>query len=115
MLFGQQKSSGLTAHCNACPWLFLCHGGCPKDRFARSPEGEDGQYYLCGGLEAFFAYSVPRLRETMALSARGKSRQEIMEHLIRRERERYAGVSRNEPCPCGSGRKFKQCCQRRCP
>jgi preprotein translocase subunit SecA len=21
----------------------------------------------------------------------------------------YAGVSRNEPCPCGSGRKFKRC------
>ncbi len=23
--------------------------------------------------------------------------------------EKYAGVSRNEPCPCGSGRKFKRC------
>lgn len=23
------------------------------------------------------------------------------------------GVGRNDPCPCGSGRKFKQCCQRR--
>ncbi len=23
-----------------------------------------------------------------------------------------AGVGRNEPCPCGSGRKFKQCCLR---
>ncbi|NLV56467.1 MAG: hypothetical protein GXY13_12740 [Acidimicrobiales bacterium] len=22
------------------------------------------------------------------------------------------GVGRNDPCPCGSGRKFKQCCQR---
>ncbi|MBM3117801.1 preprotein translocase subunit SecA [Jeongeupia naejangsanensis] len=22
---------------------------------------------------------------------------------------RYAGVSRNDPCPCGSGKKFKQC------
>ena len=21
----------------------------------------------------------------------------------------YAGVGRNEPCPCGSGKKFKQC------
>ena len=24
----------------------------------------------------------------------------------------YAGVGRNESCPCGSGRKFKLCCQR---
>ena len=25
------------------------------------------------------------------------------------EVDEYAGVSRNEPCPCGSGRKFKRC------
>ncbi len=22
----------------------------------------------------------------------------------------YKGISRNDPCPCGSGKKFKQCC-----
>ena len=22
----------------------------------------------------------------------------------------YAGVGRNDPCPCGSGEKFKNCC-----
>ena len=22
----------------------------------------------------------------------------------------YAGIGRNDECPCGSGRKFKQCC-----
>ena len=22
----------------------------------------------------------------------------------------YRDVSRNDPCPCGSGKKFKQCC-----
>jgi hypothetical protein len=27
-------------------------------------------------------------------------------------RNRAAGVGRNEKCPCGSGRKFKQCCGR---
>lgn len=26
-----------------------------------------------------------------------------------------SGVGRNDPCPCGSGRKFKQCCQRTPP
>ena len=25
----------------------------------------------------------------------------------------FRGVGRNDPCPCGSGRKFKVCCQRR--
>lgn len=27
-------------------------------------------------------------------------------------RKPVAGVGRNEPCPCGSGRKFKKCCGR---
>ena len=27
-----------------------------------------------------------------------------------RPRVDYSGVGRNEDCPCGSGRKFKQCC-----
>ncbi|RPI33784.1 MAG: hypothetical protein EHM67_15050 [Hyphomicrobiaceae bacterium] len=28
----------------------------------------------------------------------------------RREPVRSAKVERNEPCPCGSGKKFKKCC-----
>lgn len=25
------------------------------------------------------------------------------------KKEVYPGVNRNDPCPCGSGKKFKQC------
>ena len=25
------------------------------------------------------------------------------------ENDPYAGVGRNDPCPCGSGKKFKNC------
>ena len=113
--FGLAKTDGLTAYCRACPYLALCNGGCLKDRFARSPDGEEGQYYLCDGLKSFFAYAVPLLREAMRLSAQGKGRQEIMDALVKAERARCRGVSRNDPCPCGSGRKFKLCCLRRCP
>lgn len=24
----------------------------------------------------------------------------------------FVGVGRNDPCPCGSGKKFKKCCGR---
>jgi preprotein translocase subunit SecA len=34
------------------------------------------------------------------------SRQAMPETFVRKERK----VGRNEPCPCGSGKKFKQCC-----
>ncbi len=113
--FGMEKKTGLTASCRACPWLSLCNGGCPKDRFALSPGGEEGQYYLCEGLKSFFSYAVPRLKDAMLLSSRHKSRQEIMEALILKERESVRNISRNDPCPCGSGKKYKQCCQNRCP
>ena len=113
--FGDAKQAGLTGHCRACPWLSLCNGACPKDRFLTSPEGEPGQYYLCAGLEKYFSYAVPLLREAMRLSAQGKAPTEITAALLRRERERLRGISRNDPCPCGSGKKFKSCCQRLCP
>ncbi len=113
--FGAAKRGGLTAHCRACPWLKLCNGACPKDRFGRSPEGEEGQYFLCAGLEAYFAYAVPLLEEAMRLSARGKAPVEIMPALAQRERARLGRAARNDPCPCGSSRKFKSCCLRLLP
>lgn len=29
------------------------------------------------------------------------------------KQERLGRVGRNEPCPCGSGKKFKHCCLRK--
>ena len=51
----------------------------------------------------------------MALSAAGKKPQEIMQICIREEREKYRKIQRNDPCPCGSGKKYKQCCMKRVP
>ena len=30
--------------------------------------------------------------------------------LSRRNNEKYPGTGRNQPCPCGSGKKYKRCC-----
>ena len=63
----------------------------------------------------YFDYAVPRLRRAMALSAQGTDRSRVMQLLIQEERKQFQGVSRNDPCPCGSGKKFKKCCQKRVP
>ena len=47
--FGQDKLDTLTAQCRDCKVRNWCNGGCPKDRFALSRDGEPGQNYLCPG------------------------------------------------------------------
>lgn len=79
--FGKSKRESLTSHCRKCPWYKFCGGGCPKDRFALSPEGEEGQYYLCKGLEKFFAHAVPVLEKIMDMSRQGMSPKQIMEQI----------------------------------
>ena len=76
--FGLGKRETLTEECRACPYLRFCNGGCPKDRFGLSAEGQPGQYWLCPGLKAFFAHAQPVLERVMAMSAQGKTSPEIM-------------------------------------
>ena len=76
--FGNAKKENLTAECKDCPFLKYCNGGCPKDRFGIGSGGEKGQYYLCGGLKAFFAHAEPVLKKVMAMSREGKTPPEIM-------------------------------------
>ena len=52
--FGRDKRDTLPRYCLECDVRFACHGGCPKDRFIQSPDGEDGLNYLCAGYKAFF-------------------------------------------------------------
>ena len=54
--FGEDKLSSLPKYCRECEVRFACHGGCPKNRFIRTPDGEAGLNYLCAGYKAFFNY-----------------------------------------------------------
>jgi uncharacterized protein len=111
--FGQAKKDGLPGQCRACPVLFLCNGGCPKDRFAITSEGEPGLNFLCGGYRELYAHMIPHLQRMVALGRSGKGVAAIMVELEIAEREarrRWRSTSRNDPCPCGSGRKYKHCC-----
>ncbi len=111
--FGQAKRSTLPRYCRQCPVLSLCNGGCPKDRFATSPDGEPGLNYLCAGYRAFYRHALPYLQRMALLAASGQPVSSIMAELEsqeRDERKRWAAAGRNDPCPCGSGKKYKLCC-----
>ena len=57
--FGRRKLETLSRVCRECDVLEMCHGECPKNRFARTPEGEEGLNYLCPGYKRFFRHCRP--------------------------------------------------------
>lgn len=81
--FGQAKADDLPGHCRRCTVRFACHGGCPKDRFATTPDGEPGLHYLCPSYKAFFAH-VDRPMRFMAGALRtGRLAEEVMAWMAR--------------------------------
>ena len=54
--FGLAKRDALTRQCRECPFLFACHGECPKNRFVTDCYGNPGHNYLCAGYRQFFAH-----------------------------------------------------------
>jgi uncharacterized protein len=76
--FGMAKRQSLTQFCLVCDWLFACHGGCPKNRIRKSPQGEDGQNYLCPAYKEFFAYVDKPMRIMANLLRQQKAPAEIM-------------------------------------
>lgn len=76
--FGRDKATTLPAQCRRCPVLFACNGGCPKDRFATSVDGEPGLNHLCDGYLRFFTHSTTTMRRMAELVSTGRFADEIM-------------------------------------
>jgi uncharacterized protein len=69
--FGQAKKEDLPRYCRECEVRFVCNGGCPKDRFLLTPDGEPGLNFLCEGYRAFFNHIRPAM-DFMAAELRAK-------------------------------------------
>ena len=110
--FGIEKRNTLPRQCLMCEVRYACHGECPKHRFLHTPDGIHGLNYLCEGLKMFFSHVEPYM-EYMAGELKAKRPPaNVMNWIRNRENQvvRQARPERNDPCPCGSGRKFKNCC-----
>ena len=103
--FGDDKRDTLTTQCQQCEVRALCNGGCPKDRFALSRDGEPGQNYLCAGLELFFKHTAPAMRAMAQLIQQRRYPAELMAAIAAEDQKRGP----YQPCSCASGRKFRVC------
>ncbi|MGH7214925.1 MAG: anaerobic sulfatase maturase [Tepidisphaeraceae bacterium] len=111
--FGADKLDTLPQYCRSCDVRFACNGECPKHRFITTPDGQPGLNYLCAGYKLFFHHVDPYMRAMAQLIASGRHPTEIMGRLARPdplENRPTRSTGRNDPCPCGSGRKYKKCC-----
>ncbi|MDR9827454.1 anaerobic sulfatase maturase [Vibrio sp. FNV 38] len=114
--FGEEKQTLLNEQCKSCTYKFACHGGCPKHRFEAGNSGKIGHNYLCQGYYKFFSHSENKMKIMGSLIQSRQSPAHIMHYLAAQEfrnlsKNRFnKAIGRNDPCTCGSGKKYKHCC-----
>ena len=86
--FGNAKRDALPGYCRRCDVRFACHGGCPKDRFTTSPDGEPGLHYLCPSYQAFFRHVDRPMRFMAAQLRSGGYADQVMAWYQREDRRR---------------------------
>ncbi|MBN1973355.1 MAG: anaerobic sulfatase maturase [Sedimentisphaerales bacterium] len=107
--FGQAKHDTLPSYCKTCEVLNMCNGECPKNRFIKSPDGELGLNYLCVGYKHFFTHCTPFVQAVAEQWNRQNIKQQTTMTQATDSIAAYK-IHRNAPCPCGSGKKYKNCC-----
>ena len=101
--FGKMKAN-LPSVCRSCPWLKRCHGGCTKDRIRYA--GDNGINHFCNAYKMFLSHADETFKKIAAWWQKEQTRKETLAAI----RTEGVAVQRNDPCPCGSGKKFKKCC-----
>lgn len=77
--FGDAKRETLPQYCRDREVRFACHGGCPRNRFISTPDGEDGLNYLCAGYKDFFNHVDPAMKLMSRLLVKNRAPSEIVQ------------------------------------
>ncbi len=109
--FGNDKRDTLPKYCRKCEVRFACNGECPKHRFIKTPDGEEGLNYLCAGYKHFFNYINPYMNFMVSQLKQQLPPANVMKWVKEMDRGFPSlKVGRNDDCPCRSGKKYKDCC-----
>lgn len=76
--FGRMKKDALPKYCRECRVLFACGGECPKHRFLKTHDGEEGLNYLCTAYQRFFHHTDPYMKTMAHLLHRGRPASDVM-------------------------------------
>ncbi len=115
--FGSKKLQSLPQYCIDCEYRFACHGECPKHRFETTPDGEFGLNYLCKAYKMIFEHMHPYMQFMGDELKKQRPPANVMQWVQKMDDKKTGKVppskiviGRNDPCICGSGKKFKHCC-----
>jgi uncharacterized protein len=86
--FGNDKSDLLPRYCRECEVRFACNGECPKHRFIKTPDGEEGLNYLCPAYKKFFNHIDPHMKTMAQLLNDGRAAADILDIFQRKETKR---------------------------
>jgi uncharacterized protein len=106
--FGRRKAMWNNA-CAQCRLLHFCAGDCLKHRL-RGSAGPRTLSWLCDGWKKFYAHTLPAFERLAKEIREERAREEIARRESVRAEAQRRNIRRNDPCPCGSGRKYKHCC-----
>lgn len=136
MAFGEAKQNSLPQQCLDCDYRFACNGGCPKNRIIETVDGEPGLNYLCEGYYNFYKHIHPYMQFMADELEKKRAPANVMDWVRKMDFRKSirskgnaggtpikpsakqqstasavnAKIGRNDPCPCGSGKKYKNCC-----
>ncbi|MHA2009900.1 MAG: anaerobic sulfatase maturase [Promethearchaeota archaeon] len=101
--FGERKKQW-NKLCNSCPFIIFCHGDCQKHRLSNLINSETLSV-LCRGWKKFYVNYLNHFKIIATKLRNNKDKRSLSQFKTKK-------IGRNVPCPCGSGKKYKDCCYR---
>ena len=101
--FGRQKAIW-NKLCNTCPYIDFCNGDCQKFRIGDNQSSRILSV-LCKGWKKFYTHTLPKFN-LIAEKIR------VDYNITSSVQSKPKKIGRNDPCPCGSGKKYKNCCMK---
>ncbi len=106
--FGAKKADWQNK-CAQCEFLYICSGDCLKHRIYGTVENPRNLSWLCEGWKKFYRHSLPKFKKLAEQIIEERRQAMMMQQMQKNPAMRFT-PGRNDPCPCGSGKKFKKCC-----